>query len=180
MHMLHGAPATIAAAMLLAVLPTPSPRAQERADTSPNSDLQKNERSGVGVQQIMPMTETPTTPPNPIEQVGGKEKRSAGVTQLPADAELDPSATGPEVDLGAVTHHSPEADLYAEVAAVWLLIRRRGQQPTPELIAREIGPDMLAKFLNSFPGSEKMFGVDSDTLPITPPHDAAPPPSPGG
>jgi hypothetical protein len=165
--------------MLLTILPAPFSGAQERADTSLNGDLQKDEHRGVGVQQILPTTKTPAPLGKPIEQVGSEERRPAGVAQLPPDAELGPSAKGPELDLEAVTRSSPEANLYAEVAAVWLLIRRRGQQPTPELIAREIGPDVLAKFLNSFPGSEKMFGVDSDTLPISPPHDAAPPPSAG-
>src|SRR3546814_17335112 len=95
------------------------------------------------------------------------------------DAEILPNATAPETGLEQVTRRSPRADLYAEVAAVWELIRRRGQQPTPELIAREIGPDLLARFLNTFPGSEGMFGVDSDVLPIKPPQEP-PPPRTGG
>src|SRR3546814_4117621 len=77
----------------------------------------------------------------------------AEVSQLPGDAEILPNATAPETGLEQVTRRSPRADLYAEVAAVWELIRRRGQQPTPELIVREIGPDLLARFLNTFPGS---------------------------
>ena len=114
-----------------------------------------------------------------VEQLGQRERATARVRQLPADAEMLPSAPEPEQKLEQVTRRSPNATLYAEVAAVWELIRRRGQQPTPELIAREIGPDALARFLNSFPGSEGMFGVDSDTLPIKPPRDV-PPPGHGG
>src|SRR3546814_1386674 len=98
----------------------------------------------------------------------------AEVSQLPGDAEILPNATAPETGLEQVTRRSPRADLYAEVAAVWELIRRRGQQPTPALNAREIGPDLLARFLNTFPGSEGMFGVDSDVLPIKPPQEPPP------
>src|SRR3546814_6661066 len=89
------------------------------------------------------------------------------IQQLPETMELPRDAAAPEADL--VRTERPRASLYLEVANAWEVIRRRGQQPTPELIAREIGPDMLARFLNQFPGSEALFGKDSDRHPVEPP-----------
>jgi hypothetical protein len=109
-----------------------------------------------------------------INQVAAPDRQPARVTQLPADTETVDPTPNPEAALEDPTDRSPRKELYREVAAVWEAIRRRGQQPTPELIAREIGPDNLARFLSAFPGSEAMFGIDSDQLPI----DAPPPPQP--
>lgn len=103
-----------------------------------------------------------------INQVAAPERQPTRMTQLPADTEAAGAAPNPEAALEDPTDRSPRKDLYREVATVWEAIRRRGQQPTPELIAREIGPDNLARFLTTFPGSENMFGVDSDQLPVDP------------
>ncbi|MBB5704843.1 hypothetical protein [Sphingopyxis panaciterrulae] len=102
-----------------------------------------------------------------IDQVGAVAPSDPTIQQLPETMELPRDAAAPEADL--VRTERPRASLYLEVANAWEVIRRRGQQPTPELIAREIGPDMLARFLNQFPGSEAMFGKDSDRLPVEPP-----------
>ena len=93
---------------------------------------------------------------------GGKP---AAVEQLPEDLELGEGEEGPEAHIVRI-EQSPEERLYRDVAEVWETIRKRGQQPTPELIAREIGPDTLARFLDQNPGAAAAFGQDSDTLPV--------------
>jgi hypothetical protein len=115
-----------------------------------------------------------------INQVAAPDRQPTRMTQLPADTEAAGAAPNPEAALEDPTDRSPRKDLYREVAAVWETIRRRGQQPTPELIAREIGPDNLARFLSTFPGSENMFGVDSDHLPVNETPAPPPPPEKGG
>jgi hypothetical protein len=112
-----------------------------------------------------------------INQVAAPDRQPTRMTQLPADTEAVGPTPNPEAALEDPTDRSPRKELYREVAAVWEAIRRRGQQPTPELIAREIGPDNLARFLSTFPGAENMFGVDSDQLPVDPP--PSPPPEKG-
>src|SRR3546814_19226430 len=91
------------------------------------------------------------------------------------DAEILPNATAPETGLEQVTRRSPRAAPYAEVAAAWELIRRRGQQPTPELIAREIVPDLLGRLLHTLQGSEGRLGVVSDVLQTKRPQEPRPP-----
>lgn len=114
-----------------------------------------------------------------VEQVDVRKSTSVAVEQLPDTIDLPRDDSGPEGSLEKLTVEHPRAELYREVATAWEMIRRRGQQPTPELIAREIGPDMLARFLNQFPGSEGIFGADSDQLPIGPPDPPVQPPKPG-
>lgn len=105
----------------------------------------------------------------PIQQINPRQKPATTIEQLPPTVDLPPEASAPESSLEKTAPKSPRAGLYDEVAMAWEVIRKRGQQPTPELIAREIGPDVLARFLNQFPGAETIFGRDSDTLPYAPP-----------
>lgn len=98
------------------------------------------------------------------EQIRPKAVTSApseiGVDQLPET--LQPKADGSEDSLGR--NAGPAPTLADEVLAAWNLIRQRGQTPTPDLIAREIGPDKLAEFLASSPaaGSILTTGVEPD------------------
>lgn len=110
-------------------------------------------------------------------KIGNAEdrKRTAAIGQLPSDAEA-PADAGPEMNIG-LSEGGPDASLYDQVAEVWTMIRRRGMQPTPELIAREIGPDALARFLDQYPGATGMFGKDQDTLPVDHPDRGALPKS---
>ncbi|MCM8732188.1 hypothetical protein ACFO8O_14585 [Hephaestia sp. GCM10023244] len=171
--------ATALATSAPAAAQQPIDPAQQRIDPSPNADLQTDQDRTIAVRQIPQESTTPARR-NAVEQVGQAKSPPAEVAQLPGDAEALSTAAAPESELEQATPRSPRADLYAEVAAVWEVIRRRGQQPTPELIAREIGPDMLARFLNTFPGSEGIFGIDSDRLPLKPPPDLpAPAPETG-
>jgi hypothetical protein len=96
------------------------------------------------------------TPRTNMSQISNDAKIAAAVKDAPESAIGTPEQT-------------PELALYQQVAQVWSTIRQRGQQPTPELIAREIGPDQLTKFLGQIPNAPKIFGVDSDTLPLPKP-----------
>ena len=121
-------------------------------------------RDRARVEQIGPARTPPVTAPVPAQP----GQRNAAIGQLPPTLEA-PNA--PENDLVRPLQ-TDERRLYAEMAEVWLLIRQRGQQPTPDLIAREIGPEALATFLDQFPGAADMFGKDSPTLPIDDPGSA--------
>lgn len=127
---------------------------------------------GVGMDQILPYdlnARSGSSMPDQIDAVRAKAGNEAGVSQLPDDIEIiDKDGKGPEQAIVRPVD-SPEARLYSQVAEVWEVIRQRGQQPTPELIAREIGPDALASFLDQNPGAESIFGRDSDNLPLPSP-----------
>ncbi len=99
--------------------------------------------------------------------------------QLPGNLAIRNEGDAPERTIGQDQRQAPSEQLYNQVADVWRSLRQQGQQPTPELIAREIGPDALARFLNTFPGSERIFGADSDILPL-PPSAVPPETDPGG
>ncbi len=83
-------------------------------------------------------------PPAPIPPRA--TDKSARVSQLPP--ELKP--VGDEEGRLALAPPRPtEATRSAiEVARAIDVIRGRGQQPTPELIAREVGPEVLESYLN--------------------------------
>ncbi|WP_208402820.1 hypothetical protein [Sphingomonas japonica] len=117
----------------------------------------------------------PKPPPGTVQQIRPNNRASTEILQLPPDAEVAPSAESPEQALAEGLPRSPRLNLYEEVAAVWEMIRKRGQQPTPDLIAREIGPENLARFLSDFPAAANMFGVDSDLIPVPPPPPSTPP-----
>src|SRR3546814_5783611 len=101
--------------------------AQQRIEPSPNAGLQTGQDHDITVRQIPQETGSPSQR-NSVEQLDQGETPRAEVSQLPGDAEILPNATAPETGLEQVTRRSPRADLYAEVAAVWDLIRRRGQR----------------------------------------------------
>lgn len=67
-----------------------------------------------------------------------------------------------------------------EVARVADMLRERGQQPTPETLAREIGPNALAKYLSVDPSMLDSYGAVSSTGALDMPSDTgvAIPPSP--
>ncbi|PZU57583.1 MAG: hypothetical protein DI547_12930 [Sphingobium sp.] len=102
----------------------------------------------------------------------GADAHETGIEQLPRNARLTDDDANPEQEIGVVDSADGRRALYDEVAGVWQTIRQRGQQPTPELIAREIGPEALSQFLNSFPGANTIFGIDSDIMPLKPPEGA--------
>lgn len=108
-----------------------------------------------------------------VTQIAPPPPGAARAVQASPEARNEGDA-GLEARLERPAAASPEAELYRRVAEVWQVIRRRGQQPTPELIAQEIGPERLSSFLNNFPGSENIFGVDSDRLPLKAPQDGPP------
>ncbi len=107
-----------------------------------------------------------------IGTIGG-ERRSATVNQLPPMLDVGTNHAAPEAEL-EVAPADPDRALQAEVLRAWQSLRQRGQQPTPELVAKEIGPEALARFLATSPGAERLF--DGQVLPPAPP---PPAPIPG-
>jgi len=92
-------------------------------------------------------------------------KKSAVISQLPTDAAVSDLADAPEPSLTG-TGDTPNGELYREVERIWQQIRQRGQQPTPELLANEIGPEALARFLSTYPNAERLL---TDRKPLPPP-----------
>lgn len=80
-----------------------------------------------------------------------KPNRAADVAQLPDTARADDGDSDEEALLAA--RIMPTRTTSAEVARAFEIIRSRGQVPTPELIAREIGPDALQSYLQTNPGA---------------------------
>lgn len=103
------------------------------------------------------------------KQIAAAAKASVGVTQLPST--LEPKGEGMEDSL--VSRSTPASSLTADVIQAWTQIRQRGQTPTPDLIAREIGPGKLAEFLASSPAAASILATGS--LPDAPREEADPP-----
>ena len=76
-----------------------------------------------------------------LSALRGDTTLKKAVPQLPPDIEVVDEDAAPENDIREGQPQSPELVLYAQVAEVWSTLRSQGLQPTPELIAREIGPD---------------------------------------
>lgn len=121
----------------------------------------------VGVDQLAARDRPPLT----TEPFAGTTPRTAEVNQLPPDATVSDDRSAPEPGLEIAPRH-PKGDLYREVAQVWQQIRHRGQQPTPELLAKEIGPEALARLLAAYPNPERLF---SDRE-LSPPREPTPSP----
>jgi hypothetical protein len=135
---------SIAAALLACVLASVPSHAQRRIEG----------REAVSADQVAPAARTTLG----TEQVNRQPQSPVGVTQLPSD--LQPLAPGSEAQLEAEA--GPPRTLTAEVLAAWNLIRTRGQVPTPDLIAREIGPGKLAEFLASSPGAANVLATGQE------------------
>ncbi len=131
-------------------------------------DREKPQSSSLSVEQIPTGKADGDEDSFQIAIKGSDETGEANVGQLPGDLELADDESGPEQAISK-PYVSPEAALYGQVAEAWQVIRQRGQQPTPELIAREIGPDTLARFLDQNPAAGDIFGQDSDDLPVDEP-----------
>ena len=118
--------------------------------TEPQSDT-------IDVDQIN--SQTNTTEAEQIQPKSGNTEQ-VGVDQLPESLEPGKNVNEDELEKSS----TPARTLTAEVIAAWSLIRERGQTPTPDLIAREIGPDKLAEFLASSPvaGNILATGYDPD------------------
>jgi hypothetical protein len=82
------------------------------------------------------------------------------IDQLPETLEPGKNDDESQLEKGI----APARTLTSEVLAAWSLIRERGLTPTPDLIAREIGPDKLAEFLASNPAAGNILatGVEPD------------------
>ena len=85
-----------------------------------------------------------------------------GVSQVPVGSAA--RGNGGEDALRADT--GPPATLTGDVVAAWNLIRSRGQTPTPDLIAREIGPGKLAEFLATSPAAASILATGHEPGPL--------------
>ncbi len=134
-------------------------------------------QSQVSIDQIGPPNGSTQT-----EQIGSKRlpKPSAKTPAIPAQQastigveqlseDLEPSADSNEAGLKNTT--KPEANLNAQVITAWQQIRERGQTPTPDLIAREIGPDKLAEFLATNPAAGSILATGEEPEPPPKPND---------
>ncbi len=99
-----------------------------------------------------------------------EDQRRVAFNQLPSNLEQSKDANENEL----VSKTTPEANLTADVLRAWNQIRNRGQTPTPDLVAREIGPDRLAEFLATSPAAASVLATGS--LPDT--QNGGDPPSP--
>lgn len=140
--------------------------ASANADLEPLETRSVRDGEALGVDQIVLPQASSGDGDFQIAAAPAAQNGQAQVGQLPGDLEVpDDDGTSPESAISQPIQ-SPEAALISRVAEAWQVIRGRGQQPTPELIAREIGPDQLATFLDQNPEATDIFGKDSDTLPV--------------
>lgn len=112
-----------------------------------------------------------------VDQLDEKASASGDVDQL-SDT-LEPLGEGDETEL--VSRGDPKGDLTSQVITAWHAIRQRGQTPTPDLIASEIGAEKVAEFLAG--GGQAASVLATGQLPegAPPPYDpqsGAPPPPP--
>ncbi len=86
---------------------------------------------------------------------------SVGIRQLPPG--LPPLSAGKEDQLAGPS--APPRTLTSQVLTAWSAIRSRGQTPTPDLIAHEIGPDKLAEFLATSPAAANILATGVEPEP---------------
>jgi hypothetical protein len=133
------------------------------ATTVPQPSIAYIEQIGVAARKRMEATRQI---PMKIED----QRRPVAFNQLPSDLQQSNDANENEL----ASKSSPEASLTADVLRAWNQIRGRGQTPSPDLIAREIGPDRLAEFLATSPAAASVLATG--TLPDT--QNAGEPPTP--
>ncbi|WP_313807905.1 hypothetical protein [Sphingobium sp.] len=80
----------------------------------------------------------------------------AQVSQLPSTLDAPRESGKGEATL---VKGDDRRDLAGEVARAAEMLRQRGQQPTPEALAREIGPDALAAYLNQDPSALDVYSA---------------------
>lgn len=128
----------------------------------------------VMVEQIQLRSKSAPVKIEPVPQRPVSSKEAASTAQLPPG--LHPVSDEPGQETGLTSPDTAAPDLMGEVARAWTVIRNRGQQPTPELIAREIGPDLLTAFLNQYPNGVAL--ITSQQPPSAPPPPEPPPENP--
>jgi hypothetical protein len=102
-----------------------------------------------------------------VEPIRSEAGGAIGVDQLPEGLSAQIGSNKPKSNDGLEIQNQPS--LFQSVSAAWHLVRSRGQQPTPLLMAQEVGSEQLARFLNNYPGSEKIFGPGSVDFPVVEP-----------
>ena len=110
-----------------------------------------------------------------VDQLDNQTPTTGSVDQL-SDT-LEPMADSDEDALAS--HDRPKADLTSQVIAAWNVIRQRGQTPTPDLIANEIGADKVAEFLAlGGPAASVLATGQLPDIPTDDPKSRMPPPPP--
>ena len=110
-----------------------------------------------------------------VDQLNNEAPITGSVDQL-SDT-LEPVADSDEDALAS--HDRPKADLTSQVIAAWNVIRQRGQTPTPDLIANEIGADKVAEFLAlGGPAASVLATGQLPDIPTGDPKGRMPPPPP--
>lgn len=130
----------LAAFILIAMAATVPP--------APQTSIVYIEQIGVAARKRMDATRQ-------IPMRSEDQRRPVAFSQLPSDLQQSKDANENEL----ASKSSPEASLTADVLRAWSQIRERGQTPTPDLIAREIGPDRLAEFLATSPAAASVLAT---------------------
>lgn len=121
------------------------------------------------VDQVVPPTASATVQRLPVAST--KPSQAATVTQLPSS--LEPVRPDQEERLAPGPAPAGNNKAAADVARAIGVIRGRGQLPTPELIAREVGPDVLDSYLTQLnngaagvaPTAQQPLPGDTDKVP---------------
>lgn len=121
---------------------------------------------GAEIEQLSRPRTAPSDLAVPNVAPAAKATNPALVQQLPPtlDAPTDHS-TGEDT----LVRGDDRKTLASEVARAAELMRQRGQQPTPEALAREIGPDALAAFLNQDPAALDSYSAPKEDSGAQPP-----------
>ncbi len=114
---------------------------------------------GAEVEQLSRPLGTPSDLVVPNVAPAAKGTNPALVQQLPPTLDA-PSEHGKGED--TLIRGDERKTLAAEVARAAELMRQRGQQPTPEALAREIGPDALAAFLDQDPSALDSYSAPKE------------------
>lgn len=109
----------------------------------------------VYIEQIGVATRKRTDATRQIPRKSEEQRRPVAFNQLPPNLQQSQDANENEL----ASKSSPEASLTVDVLRAWSHIRERGQTPTPDLIAREIGPDRLAEFLATSPAAANVLAT---------------------
>lgn len=131
----------------------------------------QSDRQATMIEQISVGSKAPSARVEPLPAPVAKANEAGAATQLPAG--LDPLSNDPEQETSLTPPEPAVPDMMGQVIRAWHVIHNRGQQPTPELIAREIGPDALTAFLNQYPNGVAI--ITSPEPPKAPPPATLPP-----
>lgn len=162
-----GAYARIGALLFVMAAASPAALAQAPGGQVAQIAPPASNRQAVMIEQIQPPGRHPPTKVEAVPHRPVASKEAATTLQLPPD--LASVSDDPDQETGLTSPDTVAPNLFGDVVRAWHVIRNRGQQPTPELIAREIGPDALTAFLNQYPNGVAMITAQEPPAAPTPP-----------